>query len=82
MPARERGGRGARAEMPTRTLLEVGTEPWRQEGEYPPTRLHGSLVALPYLGPLKQGLGSCLPGLFPSLCAGLWGQRSWAPTPR
>lgn len=32
-------------------------------------------------GPLKQGLGSCLPGLFPSLCADLWGQRSQAPTP-
>lgn len=36
MPARERGARGARAELPTRTLLGVGTEPWREEGEYAP----------------------------------------------
>lgn len=70
-----------RLSYPTRTLPEVWHRTLEGGGRAQPPP-HGPLMTLPHLGPLEQGLGSCLPGLFPPLCAGLWGQRSWAPTPR
>ena len=53
MPARERGAHSARAKLPTRTLLGVGTEPWREEGEHAP--LCGPRVTLPPLRALGAG---------------------------
>lgn len=53
VPARGRGAHSARAKLPTRTLLGVGTEPWREEGEHAP--LCGPQVTLPPLRALGAG---------------------------
>lgn len=71
MPAREGVPIVPRLSYPLGLCLRFGTAPWREEGKYThaPWATHDLPPSHP--GPLEQSLGSCLPGLFPPLCAGL-----------
>ena len=83
MPARERGAVVPGLSCPLGHCLGLAQNPaGRKECMCPSPTPWAPRDPPPTSGPLEQGLGSCLPGLFPPRCAGLWGQSSRAPTPR